>query len=78
MVSFDKCEKCLHNPVCAFKKIFITTCNALTNLKYSIDTGGEEYLVMDLQDSEINVTVHCPHMLKEKKSENINFGSICP
>ena len=74
MLTYDKCEKCVHNEVCNRKKQFVTTINDLAELRVAVG----DLLPLGLEQMEMTVNVRCKHYDEidvpfAKDTRQINF-----
>lgn len=57
MLRSEKCEGCVHEPVCGFKSEYKAACEAIEEASYTIDGQA----IMHVKDAPIDVKVGCPH-----------------
>lgn len=64
MVISQKCNCCVHEPVCGFKEEYLYACDAVKKAAYI--TGSAKNGIVFMKDSAVSVSIKCPHiMLKE-------------
>lgn len=65
MIISEKCNCCIHEPVCGLKKEYIAACEAIKQTTYPAGNG-----IKFIKDSPIGISIECPHMLtKSMKME---------
>lgn len=60
MMISQKCNCCVHDPICSFKPEYLSACEAIKGAAYSTGDNGR---VMMIKDSKIDVNIKCPHMM---------------
>lgn len=71
MITFEKCDNCLHKQICFFKNHYNTACNAIQSLSYNVAQDDGKYGIGILKDSGINVSVSCPYILTRSDIKTI-------
>jgi hypothetical protein len=68
MIVSQKCNCCLHDGICSYKQQYINACKAVGEVTYTTD--GESF--KNLKNSEISVSINCPHMMTKVNVRDIN------
>ena len=58
MITSEKCNCCVHEPVCGFKSEYLAACEAIKKATYAI---GQGFKIM--KDSTVSISIRCPHIL---------------
>ena len=58
MIISEKCNCCVHEPVCSFKAEYLEACEAIKKATYSIGNG-----LKIMKDSPLSISIRCPHIL---------------
>ena len=58
MIISEKCNCCVHEPVCSFKAEYLAACEAIKKARYE---SGNGFKIM--KDSQVSVSIRCPHIL---------------
>ena len=58
MVLSEKCNCCIHEPVCKFKEEYLAACEAIKDATYCTGT-----CVVIVKDSRVSVSIKCPNMM---------------
>lgn len=67
MITSEKCNCCVHEPICLFKEHYLTACTVISTLTYDVRQEDGRYGIGVLKDSGINVSIRCPHMLTKSQ-----------
>ena len=69
MVISEKCNCCVHEPVCGFKDEYLSACDAIKNAVYL--TGKNKDCVKHIKDSSVSVSIKCPHIMTKSAPRGI-------
>lgn len=58
MIASEKCNCCIHEPICSFKAEYLAACEAIKKTTYPI---GHGFRIM--KDSTVSVSIRCPHIM---------------
>lgn len=61
MIISEKCNCCIHEPVCGFKDEYLAARDAIKNAVYL--TGKNKDFVKHMNDSSVSVSIKCPHIM---------------
>lgn len=78
MITSEKCNCCVHEPICLFKEHYKAACEAISHTSYSVAQGNGEYGIGFLKDSGINVSIRCPHILTKSQIITPRNNGISP
>lgn len=78
MITSEKCNCCVHEPICLFKNHYETACKAVSGLSYSVAQGDGNFGIGFLKNSGINVSIRCPHMLTKSQIITPRNNDISP
>lgn len=69
MVISEKCNCCVHEPVCGFKDEYLSACDAVKRTAYT--TGNAKNGVVFMKDSSVSVSIKCPHIITKSIQRGI-------
>lgn len=60
MIISEKCNSCIHDHVCKFKREYLAACEAIKNATYCTETR-----VVIIKDSHVGVSINCPYVMTQ-------------
>lgn len=60
MITSEKCNCCIHEPVCKFKEEYLAACEAIKSATYCRGT-----CVANVKDSRLSVIIKCPYIMTQ-------------
>ena len=66
MIICEKCNCCIHEPICSFKQEYLNACEAVKNTTYNLGTnenGCSSFKYM--KDSRVSVSIRCPYIMTQ-------------
>lgn len=70
MITSEKCNCCVHEPVCGLKEEYRQACEAIKNMSYAC---GDNRVAVVKDSSFLSVTIRCNHFTQQKTMREVRI-----